>query len=149
MRSRLLVLTSIAVLAVAAVFLSGQLPGFKTAPQQGMGEPGPYPSDWFGTSRAWPEQSIPQGKFREAVGQARSDRAAARLALQRTRSGAARGERGSLDEFAAAGLPALEWTQAGPYNIGGRVTALAVHPGDGALASGEIVYLAAANGGVR
>jgi photosystem II stability/assembly factor-like uncharacterized protein len=36
----------------------------------------------------------------------------------------------------------LTWTQLGPYNIGGRVTALAVAPG------GTTIYLGAANGGV-
>jgi photosystem II stability/assembly factor-like uncharacterized protein len=85
-------------------------------------EAGPFPSDWFGMQRAFPSQDIPQGAFRAAAGQARADRAAAALST--------------------SGIPAPVWTQAGPYNIGGRVTALDALPG------GVTVYLASANGGV-
>ena len=78
-----------------------------------------YPSDWFFAQRAFPGGTIDHDAFLLAVGQARADRA--RL----TTSGGG-----------------LIWQPAGPYNIGGRVTALAVVPG------GSTVYLGSANGGV-
>jgi photosystem II stability/assembly factor-like uncharacterized protein len=83
--------------------------------------PGPFPSDWFGMQRAYPYAAIPQERWLEAVEQARADREIARLSTS---------------------AAPLVWTQAGPYNVGGRVTALAVAPG------GATVYLASANGGV-
>ena len=87
-------------------------------------EAGPYPSDWFGFQRAYPFETINQKAFRAAVEQARFERAA---------------PAGSFEARAAA---ALTWTQAGPYNIGGRITALAVTPNETAI------YAASANGGV-
>jgi hypothetical protein len=83
---------------------------------------GPYPSDWFGLQRAFPHSTIPQGKFQAAFEQAQMERLASGLST--------------------SGAASLLWTQAGPFNIGGRVTALAVVPG------GSIVYLGSANGGV-
>ena len=71
-------------------------------------EGGPYPSDWFGMQRAFPGDQIPQEKMRAAFQRAIADRAALGLELNAT---------------------GLDWQQAGPYNIGGRVTALAVVPG--------------------
>lgn len=91
------------------------------APMQDA-ERGPYPSDWFGLQRAFPDQTIPQGAIRVAAAQAMTDRAAAALGTS------------------GPGQPV--WTQAGPFNIGGRVTALDALPG------GVTVYLASANGGV-
>jgi photosystem II stability/assembly factor-like uncharacterized protein len=85
-------------------------------------EAGPYPSDWFGAQRAFPDGTIPQQQFREGFEQAQVERAGL-----------------ALGTSSASSLP---WVQAGPYNIGGRVTALAVAPG------GVTVYLGAANGGV-
>ncbi len=82
---------------------------------------GNYPSDWFANQRAYPGSTLDQQAYERAVEQARVDRAAA-----------------SLSTSAAP----LTWTQAGPFNIGGRVTALASTPG------GVTVYLASANGGV-
>lgn len=65
--------------------------------------PGPVePSAWFFRQRAFPEGTIDQVAFVEAQAQARAMRQAAR----------------------AAGAPA--WAFAGPTNIGGRVTSLAV-----------------------
>ena len=77
-------------------------------------------SDWFWSQRAFPSGQIDHEAFQQAVEQARVDRAAVMLGT-------------------SAGLV---WTQAGPYNVGGRVTALASVPG------GVTVYLGAANGGV-
>ncbi len=84
---------------------------------------GPYPSDWFGAQRAFPSGTIPQEAYRAAVEQLRVERALAKAAAPGTDGG-------------------LVWQNAGPFNIGGRVTALAVAPG------GNTVYLGAANGGV-
>jgi photosystem II stability/assembly factor-like uncharacterized protein len=84
---------------------------------------GTYPSDWFGMQRAFPGTRIPQEKFAAAVEQAQLERA-----LQKARP--------------EAGTAALTWENAGPFNIGGRVTALAVVPG------ADTIYLASANGGV-
>jgi photosystem II stability/assembly factor-like uncharacterized protein len=111
-------------LIVAVVMFGAPLRGLVTSARQPSADaaPGPYPSDWFGLQRAFPYEQIPQDAFRAAVAQAQAERAAAALAT----SGGA--------------LPV--WTQAGPYNIGGRVTALDAHPG------GQTAYLASANGGV-
>lgn len=79
------------------------------------------PSDWFFAQRAFPSGAINSGKYDEALAQARLDRQA--MALHTT-----------------AGT--LTWTCAGPFNIGGRVTAIAATPGGG------IVYLGSAMGGV-
>lgn len=89
-------------------------------------EPGPYPSDWFGMQRAFPFESIDQEAYDRAIEYARVERAALGL------------EPGSGPSLSAG----LVWSPAGPYNIGGRVTALAVLPG------GTTIYLGSANGGV-
>lgn len=149
MRTRYVLFASLAVLATCAVALHDRLPlpwnpqAIDWAEQE---EPGPYPSDWFGRSRAWPLEHIPQEKVREAIAQARMDRTVARRAAEAARAGLPTND--AAGAFAASGLASLPWTEAGPFNIGGRVAALAVHPGDGTIASGEIVYLASANGGV-
>lgn len=79
------------------------------------------PSDWFFAQRAFPHGTINSEKVDEALAQARLDRQA--MALHTT-----------------AGT--LTWTCAGPFNIGGRVTALAPAP------SGATIYLGSAMGGV-
>jgi len=79
------------------------------------------PSDWWAMQRAFPGTSVNQAAFAVAREQAQFDRL--RAALTTSADGPV-------------------WTQAGPYNIGGRVTALAVAPG------GTTIYLGAANGGV-
>ena len=89
-------------------------------------EPQTLPLDWFFAQRAFPVGDIPHEKFLQAVDQARAMRASPR----RPR------------EARALASAALTWTQAGPFNIGGRVTALAAPPG------GVTVYLGSANGGV-
>jgi photosystem II stability/assembly factor-like uncharacterized protein len=86
-------------------------------------EPGPFPSDWFLTQRAYPTGSIPHEKLAAAVQQVQLERV-----LERAKPDAAAGT--------------LVWENAGPFNIGGRVTALAVAPG------AQTVYIASANGGV-
>ncbi len=77
-----------------------------------------YPSDWFFAQRAFPGGTINQVAFLVAV-----DRAARERKRLTTNLGS-------------------PWQGAGPYNIGGRVTALAVVPG------GLTVYLGSANGGL-
>jgi photosystem II stability/assembly factor-like uncharacterized protein len=79
------------------------------------------PSEWWENQRAFPGSSVNQAAFAAAREQAQFDRA--RTAFATSAEG-------------------LTWTQLGPYNIGGRVTALAVAPG------GATIYLGAANGGV-
>ncbi len=110
----LLVLTTLA-------FVARHDPAPGARPSAEAQEGGPYPSDWFGAQRAYPSGVIDQAAYRAAVEQARVERA----------GGAGIGAQG-----------ALIWEMAGPYNIGGRVTALAVAPG------GNTVYLGAAAGGV-
>ncbi len=107
--------------ALAAAVIGGALiSGLPHAPRpmRPSDEGKHYPSDWFFAQRAFPGGTIDQDAFLAAVGQAKADRA--RLS---TSSGPT-------------------WQPAGPYNIGGRVTALAVLPG------GATLYLGSANGGV-
>jgi photosystem II stability/assembly factor-like uncharacterized protein len=80
------------------------------------------PSEWWEWQRAFPGTSVNQAAFAAALEQARFDRAVSRLTT--------------------TGLGDFTWTQVGPYNIGGRVSALAVAPG------GTTIYLGSANGGV-
>lgn len=84
--------------------------------------PGPYPTDWFGAQRAFPQGRIPQEAFRQAAAQVMVERRAQALST--------------------SGIVQPVWTQAGPFNIGGRVTGIDAVPG------GATVYLASANGGV-
>ena len=80
---------------------------------------GAYPSDWFGIQRAFPGTVVNQEAFLQAAEQARVEASA----------------------LATSGTGPL-WVQAGPLNIGGRATALAVAPG------GTTLYLGSAAGGV-
>ncbi len=77
------------------------------------------PSDWFGDQRAFPGTAIDQEAYQQAVSWARVERSA-------------------LGTSAAGPF----WTAAGPFNIGGRATALAAAPG------GATLYLGSAAGGV-
>jgi photosystem II stability/assembly factor-like uncharacterized protein len=88
--------------------------------------PASYPADWFFAQRAFPGGEIPHQKFLAALEQSRAERA------RPPRSREAR----------ALASEALTWSAAGPFNIGGRVTAIAAAPG------GVTVYLGSANGGV-
>lgn len=78
-----------------------------------------YPSDWMYAQRAYPDNQINREAYREAwrVTQLAREKAHAR----------------------GAGL----WEVAGPLNIGGRITSLALHPTDQ-----NIIYAGAASGGV-
>lgn len=77
------------------------------------------PSEWFFTQRAWPQGRVPQAVYRQSLQQAQALRGAAQ-----TRSGAV-------------------WQAAGPTNVGGRVTALAIHP-----AQPDTWFVGAASGGI-
>lgn len=77
------------------------------------------PSDYFYAQRANPDGSFPQDAYLAALDQASFER--------------------SQSLIASAGAP---WTPVGPYNVGGRVTAIAAEPG------GATAYLGAADGGV-
>jgi photosystem II stability/assembly factor-like uncharacterized protein len=79
------------------------------------------PNDWFGAQRAFPGATVNQEAYQTALSWARVERAAAMRAESAT---------------------PMVWQMAGPTNIGGRVTALAVAPG------GTTIYLGAAAGGV-
>lgn len=80
------------------------------------------PNDWFGFQRAFPGTTVHQAAYQAALTWARVERSA--VALR------------------AESATPMVWQQAGPRNIGGRVTALAVTPG------GTTLYLGAAAGGV-
>ncbi len=109
-----LALGLVAVVAIAAL----ALPRLRSAPRF-REAPGPFPTDYFAMQREYPGIAVPNEKVRLATERALSTKAPA----NETNAG-------------------LVWTQAGPYNIGGRVTALA------ALNGGRTVYLGSANGGV-
>ena len=116
--SRLLLLS--AAISCAALFADPGAP-LRRSTRERLGESGPYPSDSWGMQRAYPAATVNQQAYAAALDQARFDRAQAALSTSSS---------------------ALTWLQAGPYNIGGRVTALAVAPG------GTTIFLGAANGGV-
>lgn len=119
-RSRVGLALSVFIMAGAIVWLAVRTQRqIGNSPEGG----GPYPSDWFGAQRAFPSGTIPQEAYRAAVEQLQVERALAKSAAASTDGG-------------------LVWQNAGPFNIGGRVSALAVAPG------GNLVYLGAANGGV-
>ena len=80
---------------------------------------------WFMASRTYPTGRIPEGA-REA-------------AWKETQSLPVYNPPAAL----AKGAGSAMWTQAGPINIGGRVTGVAIHPTDH-----NIVYFTAADGGV-
>lgn len=77
------------------------------------------PTDYFYAQRANADGSFPQDAYLAAYEQAAFER--------------------SQSLNASAGAP---WTPVGPYNVGGRVTAIAAEPG------GATAYLGAADGGV-
>lgn len=125
---RTLVPAALATLLIAVVLFPAvrdMRPGDTTAPRPAgrRGAPGPHPSDWFEMQRMGADGRVPHERWLAAVEQARVQRAAGGYRLE-----------------AAAGT--LTWQPAGPYNIGGRVTALAFEDG------GVTGFLGAANGGV-
>ena len=120
---RRVVLLGTVALAATLALVGNQRPRPPLAsrgPEAGQHEAETRPSDWFGMQRAFPYGTIDQEAYRRAVEEALVERAATRPSL----------------------LAGLNWEQAGPFNIGGRVTALAVVP------DGNTVYLGSANGGV-
>jgi photosystem II stability/assembly factor-like uncharacterized protein len=90
--------------------------------------PGALPSDWFWQQRAFPHGEISPAGQRLAIEQAAAMREEATL---RRLAGGKR----SLDDAV--------WQQAGPTNVGARVTDLAPHPTDA-----DICYAAMATGGI-
>ena len=109
----------IALAAGCALFMSSE----RARPRHDA-DAGPEPSDWFGMQRAYPFPTINHQAFRAAVERARIDRAA------------------PARRFGAERAQALAWVEAGPLNIGGRITAIAATPGE------NVIYAASANGGV-
>jgi photosystem II stability/assembly factor-like uncharacterized protein len=104
--------------AVRPPFLTHDRPGMVKACGEGKWAPVKKPNDWFMLQRMWPQNSL----NRPAVEQARAQALRLRRASHR------------LDDA---------WTFAGPSNVGGRITALAVHP-----SAPDVVYAGAAIGGV-
>ena len=86
---------------------------------------GKVPNDWFHRQRAWPGVEVNTEARALALDQAR--------ALRSGRTG----ESGTGDPLRA------DWQQAGPLNIGGRITALAAHPD-----VPNRIFAGAADGGV-
>jgi photosystem II stability/assembly factor-like uncharacterized protein len=86
---------------------------------------GKKPNEWFFMQRAYPLGDIPMDQYREAVEQAKTQR--------------------DLLEGAGgqAGAGVGSWEAVGPTNIGGRVTAVALHPD-----VPDRIFLGAAFGGV-
>ena len=90
---------------------------FKMAKRKG--DTSKKPTEWFTLSRAYPYDEIPFEPYKRALDRAieiHSQNASARIGI---------------------------WVMAGPSNVGGRVTALAVHP-----SQPNIIYAGAALGGI-
>jgi photosystem II stability/assembly factor-like uncharacterized protein len=79
------------------------------------------PNDWWFFQRAYGLGNINHEAYREAVERAEELR----------------------DRAAGRDVPTVSWTLAGPTNIGGRITALGIHP-----AHPNTIYAGAATGGV-
>lgn len=109
-------------IALAVLFL---LPPSST--DSGVSGPGSRPSEWHWMQRAFPHGAI------NIEGQ--------RLALRQaaTKEQEARNARGRGDKHALATV----WQQAGPTNVGARITDLAIHP-----TNPDLVYAATASGGL-
>jgi len=110
-----------AMLAIALVFAASAIPPAHPVRRDRIATPRglvKQPSDFFQRQRAFPFHEIPAGAYANAVRQARELNAGARSS-----SGS--------------------WLQSGPTNVGGRVTAIAVHP-----TTPSILWIGAADGGV-
>ncbi len=83
-------------------------------------EPKALPNDWFGYQRAYPYHKIKHESYLEALQQATDLHSQTRDNRE------------------------YNWELAGPINIGGRITDLAIHP-----SSPEIWYVGAASGGIH
>lgn len=73
--------------------------------------------DWFARQRAFPFDEIPQEEYLKSIEYVR-------------------------DEMSEGERSSIQWTLAGPMNIEGRITTIAIHPGNP-----QIVYTGTANGG--
>jgi hypothetical protein len=105
---------SVAVLVLSAISLL-----FIFLPEaENPHEPGARPNEWFWTQRAWPEGRINHEAYKEAINRART------LRSEADRTGPV-------------------WEDAGPTNIGARVTDLAIDP-----VNAGVIYAAMASGGV-
>lgn len=89
--------------------------------EEGDKEEEKKPNDWFFMQRAYPLGYIPIDQYLQSVQQAQRMRA----------------------EAGAKGKDAVMWSEAGPTNIPGRITDLAVHPDEP-----NTIYAGAACGGV-
>ena len=81
-------------------------------------EPSREPNDWFWMQRAYPGVTLSQDALARGMAQAAAKEAGGALMNRST------------------------WTQAGPTNVGGRVTDIAVHP-----TNPDLAYAAMASGG--
>lgn len=82
-------------------------------------EPSREPNDWFWMQRAYPGVTLSQDALARGIAQAAAKEAGGALMNRST------------------------WTQAGPTNVGGRVTDIAVHP-----TNPDLAYAAMASGGI-
>ncbi|MEL6273596.1 MAG: T9SS type A sorting domain-containing protein [Bacteroidota bacterium] len=78
----------------------------------------PLPSDYFYRQRAFPDGRIHQQAYQDAIAQ--------------------------YQQAVAAKSSAEDWTQVGPLNVGGRISALAVRQ----TTTNEFIYAGAASGGI-
>jgi photosystem II stability/assembly factor-like uncharacterized protein len=114
--SRLLwIIVSIALLASLGIWTLGRL-CCECASDEGE-EVGPYPASWFMQQRLWPDNHIAVEDYLQA--------------------------RHTADALRANTLDDPAWIQAGPTNIGGRVTDIVGHP-----TNSQLYYVAAASGGI-
>ncbi len=81
-------------------------------------DPSKKPSEWFTIQRAWPYDNIPYASYKRALNKA-------------------------VEHRQNTALEIGVWIEAGPTNVGGRVTDIAVHPD-----YPDIIYAGAALGGV-
>jgi hypothetical protein len=88
---------------------------------------GMYPNDWFHRQRAYPDPDYPASAVEQAVADTRAQR-------NPTTWGPSQSA-GVEDE--------TPWSPSGPINIGGRITAVAVHPG-----VPDRIFVGVATGGV-
>ncbi len=114
MNKKALKLTAVA-LILLSLFLINKI--YRKHPAS---EPEKEPCDWFYLQRAFPYGEINYAAYHQAVNKALEMREADRLKANR-----------------------VSWEFAGPVNIGGRVTSVAMHPG-----SQNVFYIGAASGGV-
>ncbi len=112
-------LTATFLFFLAFVFVFQIPPKKKSLPNSEAKEQNLYPNDWMYNQRAYPNNVLNQKIYRDAVRQT----LVAKAALN-SRSGG-------------------DWTLAGPVNIGGRITDVALHPTDQ-----NIIYAGASVGGI-